>query len=68
VILDRFGDLFPSGLTLGCTPSDEKNAILEILGQIIKEVNDLNYPYLFVILGVNWLLHVYMCMHTCQIK
>jgi hypothetical protein len=32
--------------------------------------NDLNYPYLFAILGVNWLLHAYMHMHMhkCQIK
>jgi hypothetical protein len=31
----------------------KKNVILKILGQIIKKVNDLNYPYLFVIFGVN---------------
>jgi hypothetical protein len=46
----------------------KKNVILEILGQIIKRWNDLNCPYLFSILGANWLLHVYMHMHTCQIK
>jgi hypothetical protein len=46
----------------------KKNVILGILGQIIKEVNDLDCPYLFAILDANWLLHAYMHMHTCQIK
>jgi hypothetical protein len=46
----------------------EKNVILEILEQIIKEVNDLDCPYLFAILDANWLLHAYVHMHTCQIK
>jgi hypothetical protein len=46
----------------------KKKVILEILGQIIMEVNDLDCPYLFTILGSNWLWHGYMHIHTCQIK
>jgi hypothetical protein len=46
----------------------KKNVILKILGQIIKEENDLDYSYLLVIFGANWLLHDYMHMHTYQIK
>jgi hypothetical protein len=46
----------------------KKNVILEILGQIIKEVKWPQLPLFIVILGVNWLLHAYMYMQTCQIK
>jgi hypothetical protein len=55
-------------LVIICTPPSKKNVILKILGQIIKRWNDLDCPYLFTILGVNWLLHAYMHVHTCQIK
>jgi hypothetical protein len=46
----------------------KKNVILEILEQLLKRWNDLDCSYLFTILGVNWLLHAYMYIHTCQIK
>jgi hypothetical protein len=46
----------------------KRHVILENLGQIIKEVKLPRCPYLFAILGANWLLHAYMHMHTCQIK